>query len=167
MDPIADAMAAADAYLRAHPDEARYTDSAATATVTGGLHCRVIGPDGAEVKTDMPASVGGTARAPSAGWLLRAAEAACVATVITMRAAALNRPVGGLTVTVDSESDDRGILGLDESVPAGPLLTRVRVRGDGLEPADLRQIAEWALVHCPVTDAVRRASPLDLDVERR
>ncbi len=60
------------------------------------------------------------ASAPSPGWLLRAAEASCVATLITMRAAMLGIDLDTLEVTVDSVSDDRGLLGVDDTVPAGP-----------------------------------------------
>jgi len=165
MDRIAEAVAAAQAYLREHREEARYIDSAATASVNDGLRCLVVGPDGARVETDMPASVGGAGSAPSPGWLLRAAEASCVATMMTIRAAVLDRLIQGLAVTVESDSDDRGILDIDHSVPAGPLVTRVLVRADGTEPSDLRQIADWAVAHCPVTDAVRRASDIAVVVD--
>jgi hypothetical protein len=37
-----------------------------------------------------------------------------------LRAATLDVAIEGLGVTVDSESDDRGILAIDASVPAGP-----------------------------------------------
>jgi uncharacterized OsmC-like protein len=163
---------AAVEYLGEHPNEAHYTDSQATARLVdpGSLKVEVAGPDGARVTTDMPASVGGGASAASPGWYLRAAEAACVATLIAMRAAQEDVEFEALEVTVDSESDDRGILGIDDDVPAGPLRTRVRVRVDEV-PVDDRDdlvwetIIEWAVDHCPVTDAVRRAVPLT--VERR
>lgn len=115
-------------YLRQHPGEARYTDSAATARVVDGLVVRVTGPKGESIATDMVPSVGGAATAPSPGWLLRAAEASCVATVVAMRAAVLGVTLTDIEVTVDSKSDDRGLLGMDESVPAGPLSGQVRVR---------------------------------------
>jgi hypothetical protein len=44
-----------------------------------------------------------------------------------MRAAVDGIELSRLEVVVDSESDDRGILGIDEAVPAGPLQMRVRV----------------------------------------
>jgi uncharacterized OsmC-like protein len=76
----------------------------------------------------MPTGVGGGSSAPSPGWLARAALASCDATVIAMRAAELGIPLQGLEVTVDSESDDRGLLGMDDAVPAGPLSSRILVR---------------------------------------
>ena len=56
---IRSSIDAATEYLTEHPDEARYTDSAATATLVGGLQIRVGGPAGETLITDMPASVGG------------------------------------------------------------------------------------------------------------
>jgi organic hydroperoxide reductase OsmC/OhrA len=69
-------------------------------------------------------------------------------------------------VTVDSESDDRGILGLDASIPAGPLSTGVVVSIDagGLDRDGLEALAAWAVEHCPVSDAISRAVPLSLEV---
>jgi organic hydroperoxide reductase OsmC/OhrA len=72
-----------------------------------------------------------------------------------------------LQVTVDSESDDRGILGIDPTVPPGPLDMRVAVsvRAVGSDTEHLRAIVEWAVAHCPVTDAVQRAVPMEVAIE--
>ena len=59
MTEIGDALRGARAYLTDHPDEARYRDSAATARIEAGLAVTVDGPDGATLRTDMPASIGG------------------------------------------------------------------------------------------------------------
>jgi uncharacterized OsmC-like protein len=156
-------------YLNANPKEARYTDSAATARLADmdGLLVHVEGPSGAHISTDMPVSVGGTDTTASPGWYLRAAEASCVATLIAMRAAHQGVTLEALVVTVDSESDDRGILGADDDVPSGPLSTRVavRLRAVGASDDELKAIVDWAVEHCPVTDAVRRAIPMTVEVE--
>src|SRR5688500_2394389 len=165
-DQIRSAIQDASEYLAHHPEEARSTDSAATAALVQGLVVRVTGPDGATITTDMVTSVGGTATAPSPGWLLRAAEASCVATLIAMRAAMLGINLQSVEVTVDSESDDRGILGIDETVPAGPLSTRVsiRVTAPGVDRATLEEMAHWGVKHCPVCDAVERPTPITIEV---
>lgn len=165
---IRDALAQATAYLSAHPDEARYTDSPATAVLESGLAVTVRGPNGMSVHTDMPKSVGGGDGSPSPGWLLRGAQASCLATLIAMRAAQQGVELGRIEVVVDSESDDRGILGLDDSVPAGPLSSRARVRiGRNSPPAEqLDAILRWAEVHCPVQDALRRAIPCTVEAGR-
>lgn len=165
-ETIRSAIRAATDYLTEHPDAAVSTDSAATATLVDGLVVHVTGPDGATMTTDMVRSVGGTASAPSPGWLLRAAEASCVATLIAMRAAMLEIKLDEVVVTVDSVSDDRGILGIDERVPAGPLTGRVGVRlaAAGVDPATLEEIARWGVKHCPVCDALERAVPVETEV---
>jgi uncharacterized OsmC-like protein len=164
-------LEAAIGYLTDHPAEARYTDSPAIARLTdvAGLATHVTGADGAEIRTDMPASVGGGNGHASPGWYLRAAEASCVATLVAMRAAQEGVALEALEVTVDSESDDRGILGVSDDVPAGPLRTRVQVlvtsrAADDDDDDVWETIVRWALDHCPVTDAVRRATPMTVEV---
>jgi uncharacterized OsmC-like protein len=165
-DAIRTAIQAASEYLAQRPEEARSTDSAATATLIDGLVVRVTGPTGATITTDMVPSVGGTATAPSPGWLLRAAEASCVVTLIAMRAAMLGVTLDTLEVTVDSESDDRGLLGIDDAVPAGPLSGRVGVRltAADVDTVTLEEIARWGVKHCPVCDALERPVPITTEV---
>jgi len=165
---IGDAVARASAYLTEHPDEARYRDSAATATLGSNLRVDVSGPGGENVSTDMPRGIGGEATVPSPGWLFRAATASCVASLIGIRAATLGQDFapGEVEVTVDSESDDRGILGLDDDIAAGALSMKVVVRfGAGGPGREAREaIARWALDHCPVADSAARPVPIELEV---
>ena len=87
-------------------------------------------------------------------------------TLIAMRAAMLGITLDALEVTVDSESDDRGLLGIDDDVPAGPLRGRVSVRlaSAGVDPRTLDDIARWGVRHCPVCDALERAVPVTTEV---
>ena len=163
---IQDAVERASAYLAEHPTEARYRDAAAVARLGAGLRVDVTGPGGESLHTDMPRGIGGAASEPSPGWFLRAAAAACVTSLIAIRAAATGRTILSCEVRVDSESDDRGILGLDDAVPAGPISTRIEVsiEAPGSQRPDRVALARWAVDHCPVTDALSRPVPLDLDV---
>ena len=163
---IADAVSSAIAYLTEHPDEARYRDSNARARLESGLRVEVTGPNGEQVAMDMPAGIGGTASAPSPGWFMRAAAASCIASLVAIRAAATGVSLRSVDITVDSESDDRGILGLDPSIPAGPLSMRIVVAIDaaGLDRQATHALAAWAVAHCPVSDAIARAVPLELEV---
>ena len=165
-DAIRTTLAGAGAYLTEHPDGARYTDSLATARVESGLRVVVDGPDGERLVTDMPGAVGGGGSAPSPGWFLRAAVAACAASLATMRAAQLGLNGFSCEVDVDSESDDRGILGLDASTPAGPLSMRIgfRMAADDAGLDRLEELAVWAVEHCPVSDAMRRGTPVHIEV---
>ncbi|MGH2826482.1 MAG: OsmC family protein [Actinomycetota bacterium] len=166
-DSIRTAIQGAVEYLTDHPGDARATDSFATATIEEGLRCVVSGPDGAETHTDMVTAVGGANSAPSPGWLLRAATASCVATLIAMKAAIEGLSLGAIEVTVDSESNDLGILGIDDEVPAAPSSVSVRVKletTDG-DAAKVEEIIRWADEHCPVTDLTRREVPVTLETE--
>ena len=140
--------------------------STARARLGDGLQVEVTGPGAETLRTDMPRGIGGGASVPSPGWYFRAAAAACVASLIGIRAAALGieLPAGALEVEVDSESDDRGILGLDETIPAGALSVRivVHVLAPSFPRATAEELSRWAVDHCPVTDTVRRSVPIEL-----
>lgn len=166
-ESIRTALRGAIDYLTEHPEDAKATDSLATATIEEGLRCIVRGPDGAEIHTDMVTSVGGGNTAPSPGWLLRAATASCVATLLAMKAALDEVQLGTVEVAVDSQSDDLGILGIDDGVPAGPLSVNVRVKlaSNGSDPEKLKEIVAWAHDHCPLCDLTKRAVPITLETE--
>lgn len=149
-----------------HPEDALSQDQPAVSILESGLRCRAEGPNGAMLVSDMPTPIGGAGSAPSPGWLLRAALANCDATVIAMRAAQLGLVLSRLEVTVGSESDDRGLLGVSKSVSPGPLSVRVNVRiaAQGASAEQLHQLVRWAEQHSPVSDAVRRAVPVTTEV---
>jgi uncharacterized OsmC-like protein len=167
MAEIRESIENAVRYLSEHPDEARYTDSYARATIGEALRVQVEGPNRERIVTDMPGGVGGRGEEPSPGWLFRAAIASCVASTIGMEAAREGVTLSSLEVEVDSESDDRGILGMDTSVPAGPLSTRIgiRARADGVEEERLRELLARGAGRCPVCDATKRAINVSLEIE--
>jgi uncharacterized OsmC-like protein len=149
------------------PAKARVKNSPATASLQHGLKIRVAGPRGEAIDTDMPAAVGGAGSAANPGWLLRAGLASCTATVIAMRAAKLGIALDTLEVSVESESDNRGMLGLDDAVSAGlgGLRTHVRIGAAGVDGAQLHEIVRWADSHSPVACTLREAGEGKLDVE--
>jgi uncharacterized OsmC-like protein len=114
----------------------------------------------------MPRAVGGGDSAPRPGWFMRAALATCDATVIVMRAAQLGIVLDLLEVAVESESDPRGLLGIDDTVVAGPVRLRMRVTiaAAGVPAEQVREIVAWADRHSPVGDALRRAIPVEVEV---
>jgi uncharacterized OsmC-like protein len=167
MAEIRESIENAVRYLSDHPDEARYRDSFARAILGEALRVEVEGPGGERIVTDMPGGVGGRAEELSPGWLFRAAIASCVASTIGMEAARESVALTSLEVEVDSESDDRGILGMDTSVPAGPFSTRIgiRARADGVEQERLRELLARGAGRCPVCDATKRAINVSLEIE--
>jgi hypothetical protein len=56
---------------------------------------------------------------------------------------------------------------MDDSVPAGPLTSRIRVRisAEGVDPGALGELVRWADEHSPVSDAFRRAVPVSIELE--
>ena len=153
--------------ITADPEKARAKAAPATARLLEGLRFEVTSPKGETVYTDMPPPMGGMASAPNPGWLMRGAIASCTATVIAMRAARLGLNLKVLEITVESDSDHRGMLGLDDRVSAGFAAVRVRVRigADGVDPAQLRALAEWGDAHSPVACTVRKAPLTSVEVE--
>ena len=147
--------------------KAHSKNTSAKATLTQDLKFQVSGPRGEKVETDMPPAMGGAAAAAAPGWLLRAGLASCTATVIAMRAAKLGVALETLEVTVDSNSDNRGILGLDEKVSAGlsALRTQVRIGAKNATAEQLQEIARWADQHSPVACTLREAPESRLDIE--
>jgi uncharacterized OsmC-like protein len=155
------------AAISVDPLKARAKNLPATARLVAGLQCELSGPYGERLVTDMAPAMGGTASGPNPGWLLRGALASCTATVIAMRAAELGVVLASLEVTAESDSDLRGILGLDENVSAGhgPVRIKVRIGAPGASPEALRELVEWADRHSPVTCTLRQAPECSLEIE--
>jgi uncharacterized OsmC-like protein len=165
VESIRRAIEQASGHLAADPAAGAGPDVAATAVREQGLRFRVEGRHG-EVTTDMAKGVGGDATAPSPGWLLRAALAACDATVVAMEAARDGVELTALTVTVDSDSDSRGLLGVDDAIPPGPLAVRVRIElaAANASGEQLREIVRRAEDRSPVRDALARALPMSTEI---
>jgi uncharacterized OsmC-like protein len=165
MKTIHDAIETASGYLSEHPEAATGTDAPATAIREEGLRFRVEGPTG-DVASDMSESVGGGASAPTPGWLLRAALAACDASLVAMEAARDNIELTDLKVAVESDSDFRGVLGVDGGAHPGPLAVRVRIELAAPEASEgqLRAIVQRAEAHSPVRDALAREVTMSTEV---
>ncbi len=163
---IRDGMAKVARFVTERPDKARTRSSPATATLERGLRCEVTGPNGERLSTDMPPALGGAGDGPQPGWLMRAGLAACNASCIAMRAAHLGIELSLLEVTVTSESDMRGFLGLDESVPAGlqDLQVAVRIAAPGRAAEELDALVRWACAHSPVGGCDPRSARIDVEV---
>ena len=165
MQSINEAIEALTVRLEADPQAGAGPDTAVTARMEDGLRCRVSGKHG-ELVTDMSKALGGGQSAPSPGYLMRAALAACDATVIASEAAQAGIELTHLSVTVDSDSDARGMLGLGDGVPPGPLRMRIRVElaADGASEEELRELVRRSEQRSPVNDAVARAIPTTMEV---
>jgi uncharacterized OsmC-like protein len=166
LSPIASAWNSLSEALRAHPEKARAKYAPATATLESGLKCRVTGPSGERIETDMPPALGGAGSGPNPGWFFRASVAACCSTVIAAQAARLGINLTTLEVTVEGEGDNRGMLGLDDAISAGhsAIRTNVRISAQDATFEQLEELVQWAAAHSPVGCTVRDAPSNSLSV---
>ena len=150
-------------YYTQNPEKAVGSDKEAVAVVEEGLRVRATGPDGQTLVCDMPKGLGGGATAPSPGWMMRATLANCEAIMISLRAAQLGIELKTLEVRVDSVSDDRGMLGMDDSKLAGPMNMKVSIRigANGVPQEKLHEIIDWAEKHSPVGEPLTRVMPVE------
>lgn len=93
--------------------------------------------------------------------------ASCSATSIAMRAAKQGVHLTTLEVTVESYSDRRGMLGLDDTVSAGlsSITVRVKIGAEGLPAERLHELVQWGECHSPIACTVRDASSYAFEVE--
>lgn len=154
-------------YYTRNPSGALSQDKEAMAIIEDGLRARATGSQGQTLVCDMPQALGGGGSAPSPGWMMRAALANCEAIMIALRAAQLGVQLSKLEVRVDSLSDDRGMLGMDDSLPAGPLNMKISVRvgAQGVPTEKLHEIVDWAEKHSPVGEPLTRIMPIEYAVE--
>jgi uncharacterized OsmC-like protein len=163
---VREALESISAAISSDPTKVRAKNAPATARLMQGLQCEVKGPHNERLVTDMPPAIGGGASGPSPGWLLRGALASCTATAIAMRAAMLGVTLTDLEVTAESESDNRGMLGMDERVSAGLGKVRLRVRIVGnAAPEDLKQIVAWADAHSVVGCTIKQATECSFEIQ--
>ena len=167
LSPIASAWNNFSETIRAHPEKGRAKYAPATAALVNGLKCRVTGPSGERIETDMPAALGGSGSGPNPGWFFRASLAACCATVIAAQAARLGIHLAKLEVTVEGEGDNRGMLGLDDTISAGhsAIRTHVRISAQNAGFEELEKLVQWAAAHSPVGCTVHNAPTSTLNVE--
>jgi uncharacterized OsmC-like protein len=168
---VADALQRVEVVLRRRPDMGMHDDSPALARWRGSTRVITSNGNGIEIPTDMPSELGGTGDQVTAGWLMRAALAACTATSIAMSAAAAGIELTILELRVTSRSDTRGLLGMAEAdgtpVSAGPrdMQLHVTIGAQGVAAEELRALVEESHRCSPVPCAVQEQTPIGLHIE--
>jgi uncharacterized OsmC-like protein len=168
---IAASMARVVSTLRRKPNAGLQDDTPATVRWAGGLRTVARSPMGAEVTTDMPATIGGDDTAATPGWLLRTALASCAVTRIAMEAQVRGITLQTLQAHATSRSDLRGLVGVAEAdgraVPAGPLAMdlHVRIGAPGVDAKQLRSLVEATSGCSPVTCALEQPLAVGLHIE--
>jgi uncharacterized OsmC-like protein len=163
---IGKAVKSVERYLQSQTSPGPRADAPATASIEDGLKCRIEGPDGSVIYTDMPKSVGGSATANSPGWHLRAALASCDATLLAMRAARLGLKLDSIEVRVEATSDGRGMF-LDDNISPGSAAMRLtfKLGASGVRQELIEELVHWVEQHSPVAADITRAVELSSDIE--
>jgi uncharacterized OsmC-like protein len=147
------------------PAAAKKSNPPASATWQDALRCEVTGPHGERMITDMPPAMGGDGTGPNPGWLLRASMASCTATTIAMRAARLGIALSSLKVTVHSETDARGMVGIDGvSTALSGLRMSIEIGAEDVPDQQLRDLAEISEAQSTVSCTLREQPQLAIEV---
>ncbi len=165
------ALERTESALRRRPGAGPHEDTPARVRWDGGLRTVAQHPSGLVLSTDMPAELGGDDQAPSPGWHLRHARAACTATRVAMAAARAGIELSVLEVQAGSRSDTCGLLGLPDAQgepvsPAPQVLTlQVRIAAAGVSAERLQALVSEAHRLSPVDAALQAARPVTLSIE--
>jgi uncharacterized OsmC-like protein len=160
---IAEAVQRVRAVLKRQPQLGLQDDTPVTSYWQDGLRIVSHHPNGTQVSTDMPVEIGGGGDQVTPGWLFRASAASCLATCIAMNAAAEGIALTRLEVSLQSRTDTRGILGMDnghgDPVYAGPsdMQWRICIEARGGTAGQLRALVERSRRCSPVACAVESA----------
>ena len=134
MQRIADALQRLNGTLARRRDFGRHTGSSVT-TLVGGLRCETVA-GGWTIVSDLGPAFGGEGSAPTPSVLLSSALGACLAMGYQLRAAEQGIVLSLVRVTVETDSELRGMLQCDAPVPPG--FTEVRYRVEVESPAGTR-----------------------------
>ena len=159
---------AREAQLRAisiymqRPERAQVINRGA-AEVRNGLSC-TYEQDGHCLTLDMPNTIGGSNEGPSPGYFGRAAICGCLAIGIKMTAARENLKLDAVSVGIEQDWDNRGVLAIEGASPV-PSATRIAIEITSPEPE--KQVGEMvarALANDPWFLAYRDAQPVSTEI---
>ncbi len=120
--------------------------------------CSVKIREFAPMSVDEPAALGGTNVAPNPVELVLAALGTCQEIMYSAYATVMGIQLTKVSVDVKGYLDLKGLLGMDESVPAG--FRKICYETSIESPADsetLRNLVKVVESHCPVYDTLARA----------
>jgi uncharacterized OsmC-like protein len=124
--------------------------------IRSGVTCDMSDGHWQLIADEMPGD-GGAGLGPDPGVFGRAALGSCLAMGYVMWAAYLDVPVEDVEVIVEADYDARGMLGLDDSVPAGWLDLRYKVFVTSAAPQErVRAMVEMADRYSSILDFYRK-----------
>jgi uncharacterized OsmC-like protein len=133
-------------------------------TLGAGLRCSTCERTH-EIDSDLVPALGGDGSAPSPVALLRAALGACLGIGYRMHAAERGVELTSVRVTVESESELRGMLDADACAPPGFTALCYRVEIESPSPAhEVERVVGLADRLSPVLDALTRPQTIQRTV---
>ena len=148
------------AVFEKRPNRAQVVNTG-TAVVKDGLVCAFSDGNHA-IDIDMPEAIGGTATAPSPGYFGRAAICSCIAIGIKMTAARENLALNSVSVSIEQDFDNRGVLGMPET-SAVPSDTRIAIAISSSAPAQkVEDLVDRALRIDPWYLSFQHAQPVQM-----
>lgn len=122
------------------------------ATVDVGTLCHTVEKD-QEIIIDVGKAMGGEDAGPSPSTVLRAAFSSCLAIGIKLWASREDVAMDQITVTVETDVDARGQLGVCERVTPGFGAIRIEVSVQSNAPREaVERVIETSLRHSPLMD---------------
>ena len=153
------ALERADRLVTLAPERGRRT-YANTARVDGGTVCQVV-EKGHRFVVDAGRGLGGGDEAPTPSALLRSALSSCIAIGVKLWAARREVPIDRVEVTLETDTDARGLLGLCDLTPPGFTALRVSIEVDSPAPSEeVEDVVATSLRLSPLVDAIANAQPL-------
>ena len=157
MQRIAEALKRLNGTLARRSDFGRHTASSVT-TLVDGLRCSTKAGEWT-IESDLKPALGGEGSAPTPTALVSAALGACLAMCYQLRAAEHGVDLTSVRVTVETDSELRGMLQCDAAVPPG--FTEIRYRVEIESPArrsEVERIVDLADRLSPVLDTLTRTN---------
>ena len=149
------------ASLRDDPGGSQLTITART-RLLDGVRCSANVRHFSPLTIDEPPELGGGDAGPNPAELLLAALGTCQEIVYAAYAAILDIPLAAVEVTARGHLDLRGLLGLDESTPAGfQKITFETALESPADPETIRGLVETVERHCPILDTLSRPVPVE------
>jgi uncharacterized OsmC-like protein len=143
--------------LARRTDFGQHTGSSVT-RVIDGLRCETEA-GGWTISSDLRPALGGEGSAPTPTVLLSSALGACLAMGYQLRAAEHGVELSSVQVTVETDSELRGMMQCDAGVPPGFTEVRYRVELESrASTSDVERIVDLADRLSPVLDALTRVN---------
>jgi len=148
--------------LRPSRGQRTYTN---VATIAEGTRCRVVEHHD-DLLIDIPESIGGNGEGPSPSMILRSAISSCVAIGVKQWAARHEVPVERVDVTLETDVDARGQLGVCDDIAAGFLGMRLVISVVSAADANaIDDVVRKSLKYSPLMDVLGRIQSVETRLE--